>query len=139
MAAVTVIFLLVALVAVHALGRLRWKGLTTLGALTYPVYLLHQTVSAIFIPAFDGHLNPWLIVAVTLAVALALSYLVWRYVEKPVQRLLKPHLAASLRALGAVSEKTPAPAPDPGQKPQRGYIHTVSVPELLGRDGRGTV
>src|SRR5690606_12742900 len=53
MLAVTVIFGVVALVALHRLGWLRWRGLVTLGALTYPLYLLHQTVSAVLIPAFE--------------------------------------------------------------------------------------
>lgn len=139
MVAITIIFALMALVAVHALGRLRWRGLTTLGALTYPLYLLHQSVSAIIIPALDDRINPWLIVAITLAASMGLSYLVWRFVEKPVQRLLKPHLIASLHTLGALSAKTSQSATQQDQTAQIGYIHTVSVPELLGRDGRGTV
>lgn len=139
MIAVTVMFLLVGLVAVHALRWLRWRGLVVLGALTYPLYLLHQTVSAVLIPAFEESLNAWLLVAITLGVSLALSHLVWRFVEKPAQRFLKPRLAASLRAARDLSAKVSEPPAKPGQMPQRGYIHTVSVPELLGRDGRGTV
>jgi peptidoglycan/LPS O-acetylase OafA/YrhL len=108
MVAVTVIFALMALVALHALSRLRWKGLMTLGALTYPLYLLHQTVSAIFIPFFDEHLNPWLIVAITLAVALALSHLVWRLRYVP---------------LGRSRQKRPRPPPS-RVKSRRGGTYT---------------
>ncbi|MEV5410689.1 acyltransferase [Thermopolyspora sp. NPDC052614] len=139
MLAITVIFLVVGLVAVHALSWMRWRGLVTLGALTYPLYLLHQTVSAVFIPAYEESLNGWLLVAITLGVSLALSHLIWRFVEKPAQRFLKPRLTASLRAARDLSAKVSEPPPKPGQTPQRGYIRTVSVPELLGHDGRGTV
>jgi len=139
MLAVTVIFGVVALVALHRLGWLRWRGLVTLGALTYPLYLLHQTVSAVLIPAFEERINAWLVVGMTVGVSLILSYLVWRFIEKPAQRLLKPRLTASLLALRDLSAKVSESPPKQDQTPQRGYIHTVSVPELIGRDGRGTV
>ena len=44
-AIVTGIFLIMALVATGKLAWLRWRGLTVLGALTYPLYLVHETVS----------------------------------------------------------------------------------------------
>ncbi len=139
MLAITIMFALMALVAVGGLSWLRWRGLTTLGALTYPLYLLHQTVSAVLIPALDDRINSWLILAITLGTSMALAYLVWKFVEKPAQRLLRPRLAASLASLGATSAKTPQSPSQQDQTGQMGYIHTVSVPELLGRDGPGTV
>ena len=157
--AITLIFGVMALVALGGLRRLRGRFLTVLGALTYPLYLLHQTVSAVFIPLLVGKINSWLIVGIVVGISLALSYAVWRLVERPAQRALRPRLTASLGALRAVP---PVPAADPpaarpappappapvpagtaapapaGGGPQ-GTGETVSLAELLGRDRRGTV
>ncbi|MFO7253684.1 MAG: acyltransferase [Actinomycetes bacterium] len=139
MIAITLIFAAVALVALGGLRWLRWRGLVTLGALTYPLYLLHQTVSAVLIPALEERMNAWLVVGITVGVSLVLSYGVWRFIEKPAQRLLKPRLTASLQGLRELSAKVSESPLKKDQTPQKGYIHTVSVPELVGREGRGTV
>lgn len=95
--AITLIYLLMAAVALGWLRRLTWRPLITVGALTYPLYLLHQNVSAVLIPAYRDELNPWVLAAITMGVSIALAYLVYRIVDKPGQRLLKSALEA-LRA-----------------------------------------
>jgi peptidoglycan/LPS O-acetylase OafA/YrhL len=94
--AVIVIFALVALVAVGALGWLRWRGLVLLGGLTYPLYLLHSTVAAALIPVLRDSLPPWAVVTVTAFTAIVIAFLVYRLVERPLQRALRPRLEGLL-------------------------------------------
>ncbi|WP_093887553.1 acyltransferase family protein [Streptosporangium canum] len=89
--AATVIFfyVLMAMVALGWLSRLRWRGLVTLGALTYPLYLFHTTAAVVIIPALRDTLPPWLTAVVTTLAAMAFSYLVYRVAERPVQEFVK--------------------------------------------------
>ncbi|MEV1205453.1 acyltransferase family protein [Microbispora rosea] len=94
--AITVVYLLMAAVALGWLRWVRWRRLVTLGALTYPLYLLHQTVSAVVIPAYRDAVDPWLLVAMTMAISIGLAYLIYRVVDKPGQRWLRARLGALL-------------------------------------------
>lgn len=107
-----------ALMALVALGGLRWlrgRGLLVLGALTYPLYLLHPTVAAVLVPALRETLPPWLTALITTLAALALSYAVYRLVERPVQEFVKAR--RRLRSASA--------APSPGTVPTAGSPHSA--------------
>jgi peptidoglycan/LPS O-acetylase OafA/YrhL len=89
-----------ALVAVFALGRLRWlswRGLTVLGVLTYPLYLLHYTVGTglSHILVRQTRLLPWFIVPLVVALLCGGAWLVHRYVERPWAPPLKRALNRS--------------------------------------------
>lgn len=106
--AIAVFFALMALVALHKLEWVRWRGLATVGALTYPVYLLHQNIGYTAIAYLLKHLSFWPSLGLGLAFILMLSYLVQRFVEKPVQRLLKNGLKHSLEAIRRADAAVPA-------------------------------
>lgn len=121
--AITVVYLLMAAVALGWLRWVRWRRLVTLGALTYPLYLLHQTVSAVVIPAYRDVVDPWPLTAITMAVSIGLAYLIYRLVDKPGQRWLRARLGALLdrsrrsrpRGGGGISRTTttiPAQSPE---------------------------
>jgi peptidoglycan/LPS O-acetylase OafA/YrhL len=95
-AGVTAVFVIMALVATHRLAWLRWRGFTVLGLLTYPLYLVHQTVARTFVPRLLPHLGRWQVLAVLIAGALVVSYLIHVLIERPAQRLLRPRLKAAL-------------------------------------------
>ncbi len=62
---ITVIFAVMALVALGLL-RVRSRGwLTALGATTYPLYLFHSTIAVALIPLLVGNLPPWVAPTVT--------------------------------------------------------------------------
>ncbi|NUR87300.1 MAG: acyltransferase [Nonomuraea sp.] len=87
---ITLIFVVMALVA---LGLIRLKPSRTLAALggtTYPLYLFHGVTAAALIPLLTGDLPPWATATVTTLVAVTLSYLIYSFAERPIQRLLKP-------------------------------------------------
>ncbi|MFF0312939.1 acyltransferase family protein [Streptosporangium sp. NPDC004379] len=105
--AVTVIgfYALMALVALGMLRRLRWRGLVTLGALTYPLYLFHTAAAVLIIPALRDALPPWLTALATVAAAMAFSYLVYRVAERPVQEFVRA------RTRRAAAPQAPAAPP----------------------------
>ncbi|WP_433355149.1 acyltransferase family protein [Microtetraspora malaysiensis] len=118
--AITLIFLLIAAVALGWLRWLRWRALTTLGALTYPLYLVHQNVSAVLIPGLKDSIGRWPLVGLTMATSIAVAYLIYRLVDRPGQRWLRAALGASLdriRLRDGVSA-TPPPAPVAGAATQ---------------------
>ncbi|WP_231905044.1 MULTISPECIES: acyltransferase family protein [Streptomycetaceae] len=79
-----------------ALGRLdwiRWRGLTTLGALTYPLYLLHEDIGWGVILHLHDTVPAWALVGGVTAFFLYAAWLVHRYVERPLARYLKRGLS----------------------------------------------
>jgi peptidoglycan/LPS O-acetylase OafA/YrhL len=91
-------FLLIATNKTAAIGRLNW---TTLGALTYPLYLLHQMIGFIIFnmayPAVNAHLLLW----GTVALMIAASYVIHEKIETPMARLMKRSLSFSFNRLRA--------------------------------------
>jgi peptidoglycan/LPS O-acetylase OafA/YrhL len=92
-------FALMTLVALHKLDWITWKPLATLGALTYPLYLLHQDIGFTMISYLHQHLTFWPTLGIAGAAILLLCYLVQRFVEPPVQRLLKNGFKKSMAAM----------------------------------------
>ncbi|WP_348773861.1 acyltransferase [Micromonospora sp. WMMD964] len=93
--ALPVMFLFFALMVAVALGWFswfKWRGLTVIGALTYPVYLLHMQFSRIVVIRFHDSVTPWLLVASFVAGVLLLAYLTNRFVERPLAKALRRQL-----------------------------------------------
>jgi peptidoglycan/LPS O-acetylase OafA/YrhL len=95
-AGVTLVFAVMALAATHRLAWLRWRGLTLLGMLTYPLYLVHQTIARTLVPRLYPHMSRWAVLGVLIAVTLVSAYLIHRLVEVPAQRRLRPRLKTAL-------------------------------------------
>ena len=90
---------LLALAGCGPLTRLRWRWLVTAGALTYPFYLVHQSIG---VPVAKGLLReaPGLGVLPSLTLALGFSLLlavaVDRLVDRPSGRLLRRRLTLAM-------------------------------------------
>lgn len=86
-----IVMLLIALKRSGPFGRRRWM---LMGALTYPLYLLHQYIGFMIFnaayPAFDAHFLFW----GTIVAALASAYMVHRFVERPLAPRLKVALGS---------------------------------------------
>jgi peptidoglycan/LPS O-acetylase OafA/YrhL len=94
----------VALMAAVALGWfswVRWRGFATIGALTYPVYLLHRELTRGIQRHYHAAMAPWLLLGLEVVGILALAYLVHRFVETPLARQLRRRLAASFAQIRA--------------------------------------
>jgi peptidoglycan/LPS O-acetylase OafA/YrhL len=92
---ITAAFAFMILIASGRLGWLNWKWLTTAGALTYPVYLLHEYPGWTAIRALSGRL-PWeaVLVVVTTGV-IALAWAVHVFIEKPGGRWMRRSLTSA--------------------------------------------
>ena len=93
---ITGFFLAVLAVALGWLDWARWRWLTFLGSLTYPVYLLHENVGLEYIVLWHGHVSPWLIVLAATGTSLALATLIRTFVEKPLAPRLRKAVERSL-------------------------------------------
>lgn len=84
------VMLLVALRATGVFGRIRWLAA---GSLTYPLYLLHENIGFIIFnwayPALNAHLLLWATVALMLALAWLVHAQVERRVAPPLKRALE--------------------------------------------------
>ncbi|WP_406107513.1 acyltransferase family protein [Micromonospora globbae] len=130
-ACVTVFFVIMALIANGLSDRIRWRWLTTAGALTYPLYLLHEQIGLTVITAARPYVPAWVLLGATVAGLLVLAYLVHRLVERPAAKRLRRALLRSLDNLRA-ADATPAsravrpPAP---RAPEPGTADGPRVPE----------
>lgn len=92
------IFLLIATNRMAALQRWNW---TALGALTYPLYLLHQMIGFMIFniayPAVDPHVLLW----GTVAFMVSVSWLIHKQIEKPMARSIKRSLSISFKLVRA--------------------------------------
>jgi peptidoglycan/LPS O-acetylase OafA/YrhL len=84
-----------------ALGWLNWvrgRWLTIAGALTYPVYLLHDFIGWLVIGRLHDRVPKWPLLIGLVAGMLVAAWLVHRLVERPLAGRLKPALTAALQA-----------------------------------------
>lgn len=87
---VTAIYLVMILVALGLLRTRSRPAFTALGATTYPLYLFHSVIAVVLVPPLAVVLPPWATALLTTAAAVAVSYAVYAWAERPLQRLLKP-------------------------------------------------
>lgn len=97
---ITAIYLVMSLVATHRLGRLRWEGLTVLGGLTYPLYLIHETVSRPLIKWLAPRLDRWTVLGIAIASCLIAATAIWVVIERPAQRMLRGRLRKAMEQIG---------------------------------------
>ncbi len=101
-----VCFLLVAAVALGRLSRVRGRWLVVLGAMTYPLYLLHLDLGGTMLYLWQWDVPPRVLVVLVTGAMMLLAWLVHRYVERPVAPLLKRALLWMSAA--AVRRREPA-------------------------------
>lgn len=115
-------FLIMAFVALRKLDHVRWAWLTTAGAVTYPLYLLHENIGLTFVTILrDQCPAPALAAGIAVAIA-AISYLLHRYAERPLGKRLRVSLRRGMEEIRENSRR-PIGEPDPdlrGQSRLRG-------------------
>ncbi|MEU5911908.1 acyltransferase family protein [Micromonospora sp. NPDC047527] len=139
-ALVTLFYLVLAAVAT---GRLAvgWRWLTTAGALTYPLYLLHEYIGWVMIHYLHQVLPAWLTGLIVVVILLVASWLVHRFVEKPVSGWLRRRFAEARKSAylrnpagGAPSWLRPPPpvstdGPAAEPVPATAVVDAVPVPD----------
>jgi peptidoglycan/LPS O-acetylase OafA/YrhL len=129
-----VFYLLVIGVALGYFSWAKWKWLTAAGALTYPLYLLHEVIGWTVIKKLNAVVAPWLLVVGLVAGMLAASYLVTRFVERPLARPMKRTLS---KALDRLSVDRNDPGARPVADPPRGEAPGDGTQSGDGRVGGG--
>ena len=107
---VTACFAVMFLIAVRQTGTISQRRWTVAGAVTYPLYLLHQTIGfAVFnvaYPSISRHVLLW----TTIALMLVLSYIVHVAVERKLSPPLRRLFVRSGDALHPSTQYVPQPA-----------------------------
>jgi peptidoglycan/LPS O-acetylase OafA/YrhL len=98
-AGITAIYLIMALVAVGGLRWLNWRFLTTLGLLTYPLYLIHEWVGWIMIDRLRESFTPWETLGIVVASMIALAWFVARFIEAPLSKSVRGALNHALQQM----------------------------------------
>jgi peptidoglycan/LPS O-acetylase OafA/YrhL len=102
---VTVFFVLIASIALGWTRHIRWKGLTALGATTFPLYLLHDPVGMTIARHYGDRVNAWVLIGVTVTALIVLSYLVHRFVERPMAKAMRRWLNSASFGLQSPRER----------------------------------
>jgi peptidoglycan/LPS O-acetylase OafA/YrhL len=98
-ALVTACFAAVALATLTRLRHVSAAWLTTAGALTYPLYLVHEYWGWWVIHLLHDSLPRYVVLGIAVAVVVAMAWLIQRFVEKPLAPLMRDGLRRALRRL----------------------------------------
>jgi peptidoglycan/LPS O-acetylase OafA/YrhL len=136
------LFALVAVLVLTPLRSVNAPGLALAGALTYPVYLLHQVWGWWLIDLLSPALPRPLVLALVLAIVLTAAYLVHRHVEKRFGRRLGQFATRSVDALSGLARsagRRAAPGAERILRPASGRRSGTLLREAwTGRGGRPT-
>jgi peptidoglycan/LPS O-acetylase OafA/YrhL len=123
-AVVTLVFVVMVLVALRVTRNLARPWFTILGALTYPLYLIHDRFGTLIYDKVAGVVNRWIVVLALIAMMTAVAYGIHVFVERPlaprVRRLIegrKRHVPAHAVAAGSRGPTSPVVARGVAQVP----------------------
>ncbi|MEU1377687.1 acyltransferase [Streptomyces triculaminicus] len=96
---VFIAFGLMALISTGAFDRVQWRWLATAGALTYPLYLLHQYIGMTIIYALRERVTSGWLVSGLMVVMLGAAYVMHRCVERPLGKRLRSALQKGMEEM----------------------------------------
>ena len=92
-----VFFVLMALIATGRLSWIRGRWTIALGAVTYPLYLIHQDIGYAVLNRLDRRVDAHILLITLILAMIALAWLIHQIVEKPLAPKLRRGLRQSLR------------------------------------------
>lgn len=98
-AAVLVIVLVVAAIVLTPLRKIDWRWLTVAGALTYPLYLIHEIPGWGLIGLLAPVLPRSVVLAVVLVCVAVAAWLIHRWIERPLGSRLNRWMRGALESL----------------------------------------
>jgi peptidoglycan/LPS O-acetylase OafA/YrhL len=135
---ITAFFVVMAIVATHRLDGIQWRWLPLAGALTYPLYLIHQDIGFTAFSYLKNLAPAWVIAGLVYLAMLGIAWLIHRGVEQPFAPLLRRKLTAAVESVrrsgppattlaGALAHAATSAAPashTPGDSHTPGASHT---------------
>ncbi|MFI6682437.1 acyltransferase family protein [Streptomyces sp. NPDC050485] len=130
-------FVVVGAIALGVFDKIQWKWLTTAGALTYPLYLIHMNIGMTLIHHYQGRIPAPALVAAITAVMLATAWLIHRLIERPLGIWLRnvmrrgiddvrQHVAPPRRRARIASTQPSSPAHERAPSPSRTHEPTAA-------------
>jgi peptidoglycan/LPS O-acetylase OafA/YrhL len=92
-------FAVVAAATLTRLSRLSWGGLSFAGALTYPLYLIHEYFGWWIIHLIQDALPPGITLFVATSVCFGLAWAIWKYIETPLGPLIRRNVSSGISSL----------------------------------------
>lgn len=115
---ITAFFVILLLVAFRRTGPLAHRQWTTLGAVTYPLYLLHQAIGFSIFNAAYPVVHPQVLLWGTIALMVALSYGVHIVIERPATPAMKRAMNRCIDAIGGAFGRGAIPAATNADRPR---------------------
>ncbi|MEV6524467.1 acyltransferase [Longispora sp. NPDC051575] len=115
----TAYFALIAAVALGWLDRVRGRWWVVAGSLTYPLYLIHQAIGWIVIVRLHDAVPHWLLLAGLVAGMLGAAWLIHRFAEVPLGRLLRRRLGQAVEQVRGPGVTPPRQRAAPEPRPER--------------------
>ncbi|WP_346620028.1 acyltransferase [Blastococcus montanus] len=100
----------VVLATLTPVARLDWRWLTTAGALTYPLYLVHEIPGWVLIQQISPVLPAYATLAVVTSIVLVAAYAIYRLVEVPFGPRLRRAVERDLARIAAPTPVAETPA-----------------------------
>ncbi|WP_327355663.1 acyltransferase family protein [Streptomyces sp. NBC_01304] len=82
-------YALMAAVALGLLDRIDWRWLSVAGAISYPLYLVHQAIGTTALRAWHDAAPAWVVLPGVMAGMVAVGWLIHRFVERPGSKALR--------------------------------------------------
>ncbi|MEU8781125.1 acyltransferase [Streptomyces sp. NPDC048637] len=129
---ILVTFALMGALALGVFDRLQWRWLAAAGNLTYPLYLIHMYVGFTLIALLRHHVPAELLFPAVTAFMLAISWVIHRYVERPIGRKLRQAMIRSMKEMRANStDQHDRPhTPDPTEVGIRSHAERTGRPKV---------
>ncbi|MFT7304749.1 MAG: peptidoglycan/LPS O-acetylase OafA/YrhL [Candidatus Azotimanducaceae bacterium] len=96
---VTLFYAVFLLVSLNKTGWVNHPMLLPVGALTYPLYLVHQNIGFIVINTLHESINKYVLLVLTIAIAIGLAWAINAVAEKRFGPILKSWLEIALKPL----------------------------------------
>lgn len=91
--AITAMYLVMGLIALGKLDWIQWRWLPVAGAISYPLYLVHQSLGVRVIWRWNEQWGAWPTLLGVIAGMVLIAWLLHRLVERPLTRLLRGLMA----------------------------------------------
>ena len=89
---ISIFYILFYLISTERLGFLNKSYFLTLGATTYPLYLIHQNIRYTIINNFATIINKWVLLVMLILLMLGLAYFINKVIEKPLGTYIRRKL-----------------------------------------------